>query len=362
MRGLTTHCRRDPQNPKGDKTNRSGTPFCMGAREVGTEWPVRRLAGCCPLGLGGVESLVQQPAQRPGHKKIHATRTPQETSAHALHHILSSDTCTPHTRATARRNSSDALSTYGTYTHCVSRVPVHAVSQPSPSNLCHSTLCSPFSSSVRPLLVVYLHLFNMYTYGTQVSSSSVSGGLSGPRDVLWERALASLPEPLLRALLDADLGNASTLQNYPRMDGHVLEEMFDWGGAGVVGTASSDAASTGSSSSTYGHGVQARVPEWCVSDVGGDPRTGQASSHKGDDPKTVHFVPETGGDPKTDHEALHSDRGVDPKTDHASLVFVGETETRAATCPPYRPGRLATANCEFLCFCFPCFACYGCTS
>ena len=50
-----------------------------------------------------------------------------------------------------------------------------------------------------------------------------------------------------------------------------------------------------------------------------------------------------GGDPKTDHEALKSDRGGDPETDHASLVC--ETETGggvAATCPPYRPGRLAT--------------------
>ena len=199
----------------------------------------------------------------------------------------------------------------------------------------------PFSSSVRPLLVVYLHLLNMYTYGTQVSSSSVSGGLSGPRDVLWERALASLPEPLLRALLDADLGDASTLQNYPRMDGHVLEEMFDWGGAGAVGTASSDAASPGRSTSTYGHGLHARAHNG--SDVGGDPRTGQASSHKGDDPKTVHFDREKGGDPKTDHEALNSDRGGDPKTDHAS--FDDESllcREMAATCPPYRPGRLAT--------------------
>ena len=36
----------------------------MGALEVGSRWLVRRLAGC-PLGLGGVESLVQHPAQRP---------------------------------------------------------------------------------------------------------------------------------------------------------------------------------------------------------------------------------------------------------------------------------------------------------
>ena len=134
----------------------------------------------------------------------------------------------------------------------------------------------PLSSSVRPLLVVYLHLFNMYTYGTQVSSSSVSGGSSGPRDVLWEHALASLPEPLLRALRDADLGNATTLQNYPRMEGHVLEEMLDWGGAGAGGTASSDAASSSNSCTTYGHEVQAQVLEWGGVNEGGDPKTDQA--------------------------------------------------------------------------------------
>ena len=39
------------------------------------------------------------------------------------------------------------------------------------------------------------------------------------------------------------------------------------------------------------------------------------------------------------------DRGGDPTTDHASLVLVGVTETeRAAICPPYRPGRLASAT------------------
>ena len=174
----------------------------------------------------------------------------------------------------------------------------------------------PLSSSVRPLLVVYLHLFNMYTYGTQVCSSSVSGGSSGPRDVLWERALASLPEPLLRGLRDADLGSATTLQNYPRMEGHVLEEMLDWGGAGAGGTASSDAASSSNSCTTYGHEVQAQVLEWCV-------------------------VKE-GGDPKTDQEASVDDKGGDPRTDRASSkdesVLCREM---AATCPPYRPGAVA---------------------
>ena len=45
------------------------------------------------------------------------------------------------------------LSTYGTYTHCVSRVPVHAVSQPSPFNLCVPRTRAPSSSPVVSLLV-----------------------------------------------------------------------------------------------------------------------------------------------------------------------------------------------------------------
>ena len=54
-----------------------------------------------------------------------------------------------------------------------------------------------------------------------------------------------------------------------------------------------------------------------------------------------------GGDPKSDHEALKTDSGGDPRTDHASLSCEIETGGgMAATCPPYRPGRLAseTAN------------------
>ena len=40
-----------------------------------------------------------------------------------------------HSRATARRNSSVALSTYGTYTHSAARVPARTVTQPSPQKL-----------------------------------------------------------------------------------------------------------------------------------------------------------------------------------------------------------------------------------
>ena len=187
----------------------------------------------------------------------------------------------------------------------------------------------PLSSSVRPLLVVYLHLFNMYTYGTQMSSSSVSGGSSGPRDVLWERALASLPEPLLRALLDADLGNASTLQNYPLMEGHVLEEMFGGGLVGAGGTASSDATSSSTGWSTYGHQLPVQDLEWRDEKKGGDPEPTISLSFETRATTQEPFVPQTGGDPKTDHSSF-------------SEQMVEVEDEMAATCPPYRPGRLAT--------------------
>ena len=193
-------------------------------------------------------------------------------------------------------------------------------------------------------------LLSMNTY---VSSSSVSGWLSGPRDVLWERALASLPEPLLRAPLDADLTDASTLQNYPRMDGHVLEEMFDWGGAGAVDTASSDAASSRTGWSTYGHRVPAQVPEWRDEERSGDPKTDHASSViTGGDPKTVHASSKKGGDPRTDHASLvtasfTTDRGGDPITDHSLCTNarvggdsprLGELATQTAISDPDAPG------------------------
>ena len=175
----------------------------------------------------------------------------------------------------------------------------------------------PLSSSVRPLLVVFLFLLNMSKNGTQVSSSSVPGA-SGPRDVLWERGIASLPEPLLRALLDADLGDTLTLQNFPRMEGHLLEEMLAGSLVGAVGTASSDAASSSTGWSTYGHQLPVHDLEWRDEKKGGDPRTDHFS-----------FVRDTGDDPRT-VQASFSEQMVD----------VGDE--MAATCPPYRPGRLAT--------------------
>ena len=68
--------------------------------------------------------------------------------------------------------------------------------------------------------------------------------------------------------------------------------------------------------------------------MGGDPRTDHAS-----------LSVEKGGDPRTDHaifgEAYGVEKGGDPKTDHASLGVVAHSGM-AATCPPYRPGELAS--------------------
>ena len=91
--------------------------------------------------------------------------------------------------------------------------------------------------------------------------------------------------------------------------------------------------------------------EWLV---GGDPKTVHAfSCDKGGDPTTDHatFVNE-GGDPRNRPRGLG--RGGDPKTDHASLV-VDDTESMAATCPPYRPGRLASATASVPTLCLSIF-------
>ena len=141
----------------------------------------------------------------------------------------------------------------------------------------------------------------------------------------WEEAVSGL-----RALSCTMLGGIS-----PAPRGSTLRE---------TAGASSDATSPRNSTSTYGHGLHGRVLEWCGTDVGGDPRTDHFSFVRdtGGDPKTDHFVPETGGDPKTDHFVPETGGG-DPRTDQASLndenVLCREM---AATCPPYRPGRLAT--------------------
>ena len=164
----------------------------------------------------------------------------------------------------------------------------------------------------------------MYTHGKLLSFSSVAMG-----DVLWKRALGSLPAPLAGALRDAGVDDASTLVHYPRWSKEQFEEYLRGSGGSSLrraAGASSDATSSRTSTCTYGHGVHPQGVEWI----------------KGVDPKTDHEAFLTGGDPRTNH-ASSGITGGDPKTDHASFgsgtLFGGGM---AATCPPYRPERLAT--------------------
>ena len=145
----------------------------------------------------------------------------------------------------------------------------------------------------------------------------------------------------MRALRDAGLSDAATLHHYPRTDGTALEEMFGWG---LVG-ASSDATSSGTATSTYGHQVYEQVLEWCGR-MGGDPKTVQASLRsQGGDPITDQAALRSlGGDPKTDHEALKTDSGGDPKTDHSLCMnaHVGGDSPRLGR------GGAGNPNCPFL--------------
>ena len=190
-----------------------------------------------------------------------------------------------------------------------------------------------------PFSVVVAVLFVTSMSGwSRPSSSSVSG------DGFWKRALSGLPVALADGLRTAELDDPTVLTSYPRMD---LEEAVLGLRAlsctsldGII-PAPSGAASSSHSSMSAGDlrtGIALCSSSWSAAsaasgsgDVGGDPRTVQAFSRT------------TGGDPKTDHEAFVSDKGGDPRTDHASLNDENQLcREMAATCPPYRPGRLAT--------------------
>ena len=86
MRGLTTHCRRDPQNPKGDKTKGLGL---LSAWAPGRSEHSGQCGGSLVAAPEGWEALcLSRSNQRSAPAtKIHATVTRQETTAHALHHI-----------------------------------------------------------------------------------------------------------------------------------------------------------------------------------------------------------------------------------------------------------------------------------
>ena len=148
------------------------------------------------------------------------------------------------------------------------------------------------------------------------------------RDVLWERTVASLPPPLLEALRSSGLDDPGTLVEYPRSTVEELERGMGRTLSGFDALAPSGAASSEQTTSTYGHGVPVQAPEWPEMVANG--LFGSVS---------------TGGDPKTDHASSVRKGGV-PKTDHASFGVVDQSGM-AATCPPYRPGWLASTTANF---------------
>ena len=131
----------------------------------------------------------------------------------------------------------------------------------------------------------------------------------------------------------AGLDDPGTLVEYPRSTVEELERALGLTLGGCDALASSGAASSGQTKSTYGHGIPLPALEWpgvaatglfgSVS-AGGDPKTDHASS--------ICLV---GGDPKTDHASLLT-TGGDPKTD-LSLGIAditpqsGELATQTAT-------------------------------
>ena len=219
-----------------------------------------------------------------------------------------------------------------------------------------------------PPFVVYVFTVTMNTQGAHESSSSVSVVASGPRDgacdVLWARALSSLPAPLVRSLRDAGLADASTLLNYPLLDLGEEEYRHLLGELRGTGSASVDASSTGHCSFLSTTSCTASVPELSTSPgqsrmatsvtatsrgdasgvTGGDPRTVHSHSvgmargvgmarcmqEEGGDPKTDHFVP-SGGEVKTDQ---HVPSGGEVKTDHSYFsVQTAGVSTETADSP-----------------------------
>ena len=144
-------------------------------------------------------------------------------------------------------------------------------------------------------------------------------------------------------LRDAGLDNSGVLSEYPRDSVKELETRL---GEHVSDTSAGQSSSSSCNSSftplldsrvISGSSRTASLRGGLVGDTitGGDPRTDHATCFLGSDLKTDHAsFSAPGGDPRTDHEASES----------ASFV-VGECDESvgmAATCPPYRPGRLAT--------------------
>ena len=215
---------------------------------------------------------------------------------------------------------------------------------------------------------MYVFTVTMNTHGAHESSSSVPVGAF---DVLWARALSSLPAPLARSLRDAGLADASTLLNYPLLDFEEEEYRHLLGEPRGTGSASVDASSTGHCSFLSTTSGTASVPDLSISPGQSKMTTSvtatsrvDASGVTGGDPRTVHslsvgtacgvdmarWMQEEGGDPKTDQHVpsggevktdLHVPSGGEVKTDHSdfSLQTAGVSSVNA-DCP--HSGGLAT--------------------
>ena len=207
-----------------------------------------------------------------------------------------------------------------------------------------------------PFSVVVAVLFVTSMSGwSRPSSSSVSG------DGFWKRALSALPVALADGLRTAELDDPTVLASYPRMD---LEEAV-LGLRGLSCTtadgmdpaprgstlrqtagASSDATSPRNSTSTYGHGLHGRALEWCGTDVGGDPRTVHASFNR--DRATTRrpfkhpWCERWASRKPTTRPCKLTGAATQGPTMHPWFVRLKQVGGMAATCPPYRPGRLAT--------------------
>ena len=134
---------------------------------------------------------------------------------------------------------------------------------------------------------------------------------------------------LADGLRTAELDDQTVLSSYPRMDWEEASSgLRALSCTTVVGVAPAPSGAASSSHSSI-TSSDSRFRIALCSSSGSAASAASGAGCTGGDPRTDHFVPETGGD---------------PTTDHALSVFVAKKETMAATCPPYRPGRLASAT------------------
>ena len=167
--------------------------------------------------------------------------------------------------------------------------------------------------------------------------SSISVSVSRSPDVLWSSVLASLPALLLGALRAADLDDAASLMHHHRGSNELVEESVWEHGV----------RSTRCGSCVFGRRFNgdSRIYIWATATC-----TRTRMVRHGRRPKdrpSLLCIIEKGRRPKDRPSDLVKRKGRPPKD--RPCKFVSEclsSKKRVATCPPYRPGRLAseTAN------------------